>query len=88
MRADIKYLTHVYGSQAVIQQQYEKFSLMSFDQRAELHLVPAILPLPCTGHVALFPSDPHSFLLFLLFLQSVSPSHCSALILLAGGICL
>lgn len=55
--ADIKYLKLAYGSQAVMQQQYEKFSLMSFVQRVELHLLPAVLPVPCTGHVALFPSD-------------------------------
>lgn len=73
----------------MMQQQDEKFSLMSLVQRLELHLVPAILPLPCTGHVDLLPSDPHSsFLLSLLFLLSVNPSHCSALILLADGILL
>lgn len=62
---------------------------MSFAQRVELHLVPPLLPVPCTGHVALSPSDPHSsFRLSLLFLLSVSPSHCSALVLLADGILL
>lgn len=87
VHADTKYLKHAYGSQAVMQQQYEKFSLMSFVQRVELHLLPAILPVPCTGRVALFPSDPHSsFLLSLLFLLSVNPSCCSALILLSDGI--
>lgn len=62
---------------------------MSFAQRVELHLVPPLLPLTCTLHVALSPSDPHSsFRLSLLFLLSVSPSHCSALVLLADGILL
>lgn len=32
---------------------------MSLVQRIELHLVPAILPLSCTGQVALVLSDPH-----------------------------
>lgn len=87
--ANIKHLKHANGSQAVMQQQYEKFSLMAFVQRVELRLVPAILPLPCTGHVALSPSDPHSsFLLSLLFLLSINPSHCSALVLLADGMLL
>lgn len=59
---------------------------MSLAERTELRLVPAILPLPCAGRVALVPSDPRVLFspLPTIFL-SVSHSYRSAPIPLADG---